>query len=235
MLVSHSHRFIFLKTFKTAGTSVFEALVPFCAPRGWDPVANRNEGYAGPEGFVGGMKGHDIPHGLARHSRARPIRKLVGRDVWNRYAKIANVRNPYDKVVSQYFFHMNRQGLNVMEARDGAAVADFRRWVASAPDFLTDTGMLTLGDEVIIDRFIRYEALDEDMAALRAGLSLPYFEIGRKNGNVRLDPTPYWAYYDQETAKPIFDAFPLEFTAFGYDPDSWMGPPPDKVAVAQAG
>ena len=51
-LVSHKHQFVFLKTRKTAGTSIEMLLEPFCAPPGHVPV-ERTEGMVTPHGVIG--------------------------------------------------------------------------------------------------------------------------------------------------------------------------------------
>ena len=59
MIVSHRHRFIFIKTRKTAGTSIEIALSPHCGPEDIiSPIAKDDEqfrhelGYPGPQHYL---------------------------------------------------------------------------------------------------------------------------------------------------------------------------------------
>ena len=84
MIISHRHRFIFLKTIKTAGTSIEIALSKHCGPKDTitafltseDEEIRRNLGYRGPQNFVlperdGARRRMLSPHTLASNARQR--------------------------------------------------------------------------------------------------------------------------------------------------------------------
>src|SRR5688572_28246498 len=106
MIISHKHKFIFLKTNKTAGTSVEIALSKICGPDDIiTPIVPEDEqvrtelGYRGPQHcyaplsdytfwdrvklFVKGKKKLKYYH----HISAREVKALIGEEVWNSYYK----------------------------------------------------------------------------------------------------------------------------------------------------
>lgn len=106
MIISHEHRFIFLKPRKVAGTSVEVTLSEHCGdedivtpigeydPR-WDedPYEHSGEKHAG----------------YSRHANLKSVRRQLGEELWKRYFKFSIVRNPWDLVVSQYHWATRRK------------------------------------------------------------------------------------------------------------------------------
>lgn len=85
MLVSHTHRFIYTKTVKTAGTSVEAYFEPLCMPPGtWDLSGPREETVT--ETGIVGYRGPTRP-GTApvwyNHMPAAEIRTRLGSETWN--------------------------------------------------------------------------------------------------------------------------------------------------------
>src|ERR1051326_1226986 len=130
MILSHRYRFIFIKTRKTAGTSIEIALSRFCgADDVITPISYEDEmmraalGYRGPQNYEFGSDQRLLPIGPAtatnvdaagaevgrntwkffNHIPARLIRERVGPSVWNAYFKFCFVRNPWDTIISNYY------------------------------------------------------------------------------------------------------------------------------------
>ncbi|WP_297762663.1 sulfotransferase family 2 domain-containing protein [uncultured Alcanivorax sp.] len=125
MIVSHKHKFIFIKTAKTAGTSIEIALSEFCGDEDIiTPISESDEkirsdlGFRGPQNYrvpLNKYKKIDWaklflqgkPAGFYNHMPASEIKALLDRDVWNSYYKFCFDRNPWDKFVSLYYW-LNR-------------------------------------------------------------------------------------------------------------------------------
>jgi len=147
MIISHRHRFLFIKTEKTAGTSIELALARVCGPEDVitavvhpaDRALQRSlgPGYRGqqndlvPWRFLDAL---DVARGLkslrrprfTNHMAAVDIRRFVPREVWDGYYKFCVERNPWDKAVSLYFWWRE---LEAQFRRDPVA---FRRELGAA-------------------------------------------------------------------------------------------------------
>ena len=92
MIISHKYRFIFIKTIKTAGTSIEAYLSPFCGPDDvLTPVMPVVEGHQ-PRNFGD----------FYNHFSAWGIRRAIDAETWNSYFKFCVERNPWDKTVSDF-------------------------------------------------------------------------------------------------------------------------------------
>jgi hypothetical protein len=100
VIISHTHKFIFIKSRKTAGTSAEAMLSNFCSgedivtPLG-DYEFNRDEKG---EWIHKSMNAGDFQ----QHDDALSIKDKLPSEVWNSYFKFSIARNPWDKVVSDF-------------------------------------------------------------------------------------------------------------------------------------
>jgi hypothetical protein len=82
MLCSHLKRFIYLKTMKTAGTSVEVFFERFCCPRdGYIETHERDELVCA-EGVVGARGANVAGATFYNHMSAARVRELLGEEVW---------------------------------------------------------------------------------------------------------------------------------------------------------
>lgn len=122
MIVSHKHKFIFIKTHKTATQSFFNVIRPHLGP---DDVAIGDERVADdtynlnkpPEDFrfvdtslnvdkkfPTGRSAREIKDYMGNHIPWFVIKDVVGDDIWNEYAKFSIERDPFDRIVSLFYF-----------------------------------------------------------------------------------------------------------------------------------
>ncbi len=101
MIVSHQHKFIFCKPRKVAGTSIEVALSKYCGTQ--DIITpNVSSAEIDADTYTDYARNWE---GFFNHMRPSRIRQRIGRRVWNEYFKCTIVRNPWDMVVSRYFWN----------------------------------------------------------------------------------------------------------------------------------
>lgn len=226
MILSHKHRFIFIKTGKTAGTSIEVFLSEHCGPDDvLTPITPPEEGHT-PRNYQGmvpafrELRARDgllaaLRHPFAkrkrfyRHMPAWIVQTRVPPEVWQNYFKFCVERNPWEKVLSHYHMLSHRQGgtlsLDQYFAR-GKFPVNYRRY--------TDPP----GSRIIVDRVVRYEHLSEQLAEVFARLNIPFSgSLGVKaKGGYRKDRTPYQLVFNQEQREIIRKVFAREIELHGY-------------------
>jgi Sulfotransferase family len=239
MLVSHRKNFIYTKTVKTAGTSVESYFERYCMPESeWEFTHHRKE-YVGEDGVIG-FRG-EPPKGTIwrNHMPADEIRRLVGDDIWDRYFKFCVVRNPYDKLISGYYFFMYRENLKMKDAprklKDrfkgfidrfkhngnrtcGNDVDGFRRWLKKRGGIM-DRDKYMIDDRVCVDFFILYEELLSGIKHVCERLEIPYEpeRIPKLKSGIRNNDLPVSEYYDTESIKIVKELYSFELEKFGYE------------------
>lgn len=229
MILSHRHRFIFIKTAKTAGTSLEFALATLCGPEDVvTPVSAKEErarGEHGARNWIVPLHRRPLRWFAARalgradkwdgaefynHIGAKRIRELVGADVWSGYLKIAVERNPWDREVSNYFYRTRRT----------LPKPSFRGFVLDPAQHyvLKNFHAYTIDGRIAVDRVLRYETLAEDFARLVRDLGLRDVpDLPRQKSGLRPSGVHYRTYYDDETRDAVARIYRREIEAFGYD------------------
>lgn len=227
MIVSHEHKFIFLKTKKTAGTSVELALTGLCGPRDIiTPLTETDEalrqGCRGAQNWrLHGWWDSARPllkrrwfkftaadYGFYNHMPACEARALIGDKAWNSYFKFAFDRNPWDRQVS--FYHHRY--------RDEKAPPPFSTFMRKDHHARIDNyDIYAIGGDVAVDFIGRFETLEEDLkTALRqVGLCLGS-ELPRAKGTFRRSSLPYRDYYDDDTRALVSDWYRREIELLDY-------------------
>jgi Sulfotransferase family len=218
VLVSHSKQFVFLKTRKSAGTSIEMILEPFCAPPGHavteeTPCVKTRWGVVGRRMLPRPKKTiltRFFPE-WHNHMAAPRVAKLLGQRRWAGYAKISSVREPFDRTVS--LFHWHNPDLDPTRSVE----EQFREFVRGA--WQSDDRIVHVRGKLVVDHFIRYESLRKDLERAAAKLGLP-IDIGAlphaKDYRARRNNRPLDSYYDAETVRIVRDRMRWVFDAFDY-------------------
>lgn len=229
MIVSHKYKFIFIKTTKTAGTSIEIALSRFCGPADIitpmvpeDEKIRQNLGYPGAQNYLApffdyGLK--DLARLIIRrnlklrfynHISAREIRHYLGREIWNQYYKFCVERNPWDRVLSLYYWHYKQESRPLLkEFLD----TDLPYQLLKKRGF----NLYTIDNKIAVDQICFYENMDNDLRQVSSRLSLPEeLILPQAKSSYRKDRGDYRKVLSSREKEKISNLFAEEIALFGY-------------------
>jgi hypothetical protein len=231
MIISHEHKFIFLKTKKTAGTAIEAALSELCGPldvitpyreeseadrKGLPPQNYRIEHPLKPKRplwrkLLGRPERYYHPSvGYYEHMPAWRVRDYVGDQVWWSYFKFAFDRNPWDRQVSWYLYKTKSKRVRPSFER---FMQDRRR------AFVTNYAQYTIDGALAVDFVGRYERLEEDLnaALVKAGVAGCGLKVPHTNVTPNKDEARgYRSYYSRDTRALVADWYQPEIALLGY-------------------
>jgi hypothetical protein len=238
MIISFAHRFIFVKTRKTAGTSVEVALTPFCGPQDiLAPLAPHDEALRTVEGVIQArnyakndsaaeraygqaVRAADTELALRlfksfgaggfvfSHAPLRLARRFVAPEFWQQAYKFTIERHPYEKAVSTAYFRM---------AVTNAPASDLHRYVDMSIADVGDSRLYTVDGTVAVDRIIRYENLLDELRQVMVELGLePPEALPRLKVGSRPDRRPAAEILTPDQKRAIFERCRGEFEMLGY-------------------
>ena len=228
MILSREYKFIFLKTNKTAGTSIEIALSKFCGPRDIiTPISPEDEktrsqlGYRGPQNYLVPLHQNTFPDWAKlilkrdrkkrffNHISAREMKPLVAQNDWDGYYKFCVERNPWDRFLSYYYWRCRSE--------PRPSVTEF---LASAdPARLRQKGydLYTINDLVAVDKICRFEHLEKELEAIRKRLSFPEkLDLPRAKSGFRRDKRSYREILSQSEQEKIAELFAKEIDLLDY-------------------
>ena len=221
MIVSHEHRFIFVRNRKTASTSVEILLSRYVGPGDVvtalcerDEGLRRRYGGLGPQNhrWPGWPAAGPTPPGpgpgirFYNHMPVAEIRALVGERVWRSYFTFCFERNPWDKVVSLYY-HRYRQA-----PRPG--LAQFVRSAEASDAY--NWPLYTERDQPAVDVVGKYENLATEFPQILRRLGLPTSEaLPRAKAHFR-PPVEQGEVLDAESVSRVAELYAKEIEYHGY-------------------
>lgn len=224
MIVSHRHQFVFVRSTKTAATSIEIALSEHCGPddiitkiSAEDEVTRQELGFRGPQHSTipfhrytprmaaGSILKRRRPN-FFNHMPAEAIQRALGPTVWNSYFKFSIERNPYDKAISRYWW----------TTRDQEPRPPLVEFLRGGPK-LSNWPIYTIDDEVAVDRMLRFEHLQDELIDIGELIGIDiHLPERRAKGSYRKDRRPYTDVIDPASRALIEDACAHELKTFGY-------------------
>src|SRR5215210_7892456 len=228
MIVSHEHKFIFLKTKKTAGTSIELALSQLCGP---DDIispltdideASRAHGRCAQNWRLHGWWGSPRPlfkrrwfkftaedYGFYNHMPAAEARARIDDKQWRDYFKFAFDRNPWDRQVSFYHHRYRREP-------KPPSFAPFIHQDRHAR--INNYDIYAIDGTVAVDFVGRFESLEEDLRRALDHIGLKITDaLPRAKGKFRLGNAGYRDYYDETTRDIVARWYGREIDLLGYE------------------
>jgi len=209
MILSHKRKFIFLKTTKTAGTSVELWLSQFCGEQDIitelvpeDEIKRAELGGVPPQNFIVNYRGEDFK--INNHIHGQRLRKILleqnENHIWEDYFKFAFERNPWDRVLSAYTYVPNRN--------------------IAFDDFVTEDRLIKLKkrgrniymhkEEMIVDEVYKFEELELARKSISERLNLPFNDKlmpESKVSRVKESSHSYRDYYNKSTKELVRKVF----------------------------
>ncbi len=225
LIVSHTHRFIYVRTRKTGSTSLEMALRSVCGP---DDVVTAARGHKHSDGAgaadlpgqnvrvpLRGLTPGFLRSGFRRrtwpevfdHISARRVRQIVGPETWAGYHVFTVERNPWDRCVSSYFYY--RPGLPEETTFSAFLRSAHQARLTNYPLYTDRHGRL------MVDEVLRFERLEEDVEQLWRRLGLPGLTALTQSNKSRGRPD-YREMYSPKDIEMVAERCRPEIELFGY-------------------
>jgi len=235
MIISFKYKFIFVKPYKAAGSSIESYLYPYLTNKDiyastedhrgincWgDFDTNGLDYYFGKEQIEKKIKLNlryfaHMPIWLIKE-RLEPLSDHYKYDIFENFYKFGVIRNPFDTVVSHYFW---QNSLNNKNAKSITFESILKELVSNKnPNY----GLLNLNKlmdksfkEVLCDKIIKYEDLNKDLSLVFNRLGIPFdgeLKIFKKKSNRDKN---YRKFFDNDTKKMIERMFWKDMEMFDY-------------------
>ncbi|MFB7763637.1 hypothetical protein [Streptomyces xiamenensis] len=222
MIVLHGPKLIFVRTRKTAGTSVEIALSRHAGPT--DIITSLSPRDEALRAQYGGRPPQNHLHPGApatpdpvapgpgpgvrwyNHMPAAHIKEALG-DTWQNYLTVCLERSPYEKVVSLYYHrHRAEPRPGIEEFIDSGEFRDALNW----PLYTGADG------EVLVDVVIRHEQLAEGLGSLCRRVGLPPLELPRAKSQFRPSGAHHRTVLTASARAAVESAYAREFTHHRY-------------------
>jgi hypothetical protein len=227
MIISHKYKFIFIKTQKTAGTSIEVFLSQHCGEKDvltpihphvkphearnyrgwWNPLREMIE--CPERGVLSPTKQLLHLKKFYNHIPARLVKCRIAAAPWKNYFKFCVERNPWDKTLSHYHMVKDRAGGSIT----------FDDYLATGNFVLNYPSYTDARENMLVDKVLKYESLNQELAGVFAQLGVPFDgTLGvRAKSEHRKDRSPYQSVYTPEQSQLIEKAFAKEIQMHGYE------------------
>lgn len=206
MIISDDKRFIFVHIEKTAGTSIGQVLAPYANQRPASRLLSLLRRVGLPRDY------HRFRFGV--HAPLCDVQAHMPEDRFAAYYKFAFVRNPWDRLVSEY-----NAALKKKRRRRHARIAsfggfeDFIRYEIRRGKFFQLPRLCGRDGRPAVDFIGRFEAVERDFDVVCQRLG-----IENRLGKFNVFPhASYRHYYDDKTRELVREFWRPEIEYFGYD------------------
>jgi len=244
MIISHTHKFIFIKSEKTAGTSIEAALSRYCS--GNDVVTpindyrhNRDENGEFTHQSMNADEYIQLNLPNLQHVDALTIRNKVPAEIWDSYFKFSITRNPWDKVISDFFWKKRQDPAINPRKRFyhylGVPFNELDQLKAMFSEFLQSSQWTNndrfyiIDNQLCVDYVIHYENLLEDFSEVCKTIGLETCTLPRLKSGLRKQRYNYSEYFDEESKAIVAKAHENDIRLFDYEFNPTLTPPHHKV------
>lgn len=248
MIISHSKKFIFIHGRKTAGSSIGISLMRYLSSgdmtRGHEngikygvkpPDWGRSLFYMRPKYLLSKEPHARAYREYARntyglrsgHPSAKQIRDLVGKQIWKEYFTFTFERNPWDRMISfyfwrEYFFRAKRKSeYPSFKEFIVAMYNNNERWLKENHlDGYSNLPFYTIDGEIAVDYIGNFENLNSDLQFVFNRIGIPFdgwLPFDKKGIRPEKSTSKYM--YDKDGIQKMKKIFAKEIALFSYKPD----------------
>ena len=201
-MIDHKYKYVYIHIPKTGGTSVEQSLIQVHHPEIVKPVAFWPD---------------DLKEAFVVGNSSNQHWSLDMFDKYTDYRSFCTVRNPFDRIVSEYIYIHN--GYNM--SRSPLPDLDFPTFVkrdlieSLAFPYHSQCQIAFINTPINhVDYIIKFENLQEDFNIVCDKIGIPKQQLPHKN------PTKhkhYTEYYDDETREIVAKKYARDIEYFGYE------------------
>ena len=209
MIISHKYKFIFIKTRKTAGTTIEYNISKYLGKN--DIITPSNQSVYLSQNYFYDTKiskllkriylnkiGNKFREKFSEHDHAIKIKKIINKNFYDDYFKFCVEREPVDKCISYYF--MRKNSPNSSYKRKNMTWDEF----VNKKRFPVDINFYSYENNLIVDKIIKYENLDKELTSLLSNLGINNFKLIKKVNNKYREKDPF---VTNEQKKIIYQQF----------------------------
>ena len=230
MIISHKYKFIFLKTSKTAGTSIEIALSKFCNENDViTPISPKDElirsdlGYKGPQNYMFPLSDYRIIDWVNvlfkyknkrwkqfyNHITAQRVKNMIDSNIWSTYYKFCFERNPWDRVVSQYYWRLSEPRMNMKLFLKSKHFKDLIK---------KGRNVYTINNRIAVDKIYKYEFINDAIIDLSEKFKFTEkLELPRTKSTSRPKKRQYSDILNLDEKKYIGKVFEKEIINLDYE------------------
>ena len=206
-MISNKYRCIFVHIPKTGGSSIEKII--------WSPAERTIENL-----WMGFIKPHYNKYqtGGLQHLFASHIAQEVSAECFNSYYKFSMIRNPFDKIISQYKYMSSRSDLrDFIGMQEPDSFAQYLDLIAKKKHVQWDQQYKFIVDEhgeLMVNDILRFENFNNEVSALFNRLKIPFNNIPHENKSSQRKKTT--SYYCKETYQQVAEMYSADFKRFNY-------------------
>ena len=223
MILSHKYKFIFIKTRKTAGSSIEYNLSKCLGEKDvLTPLYNiLNTEDAVPKNYIFDNKFSNTlkKFGLLKlskyfrdefktHDHCIKIKRMVGSKIWNSYFKFCVEREPVDKCLSYYFMRKNSPLSKASRKK-----MSWSQFVKKG-NFPVDDDFYIYKNSLMVDKIIKFENLNSEFSEVLSYLDIKNLNLNKKVNNTFREKLDFKVTHDDK--KIIYKAFKNTLPYTGY-------------------
>lgn len=206
MLISDSHKFIFLRMRKVASTSMQAILRPLCIP---EPTGTFSHALSRAR-----LEWDYHKYVFRAHENILAARRRMPVERFEDYFKFAFVRNPWERLVSEYEFILTRPEHGRYKRVSGLNnFSEFIHMQIPRGDAYQLNMLCDRKDQLLMDFVGKLENLEQDWKTACTMGGIPYQPLPRKNVTER---KPFREYYDSDSIALVAKHWAQEIELFDY-------------------